>query len=637
MLSLTQSGRVMAWGASRAGCLGLGADKTISSRPEQIEFPAPPGASEDSGPVRATVIVELVRGEQHILARCDRGRVYAWGTNATGQLGVGAPSGNDIHSAPVLVTFPRDEGSTALMPQIIQVVATGNSSFALSRSGEVFSWGANKNFLLGLEGVKASFVGKPTKNTALNLAIDELGQETPVFVTKLQICDLNLICAIVNPDRDAVEEVAANALGGGAGGSLASEPGAGPGGEQSELFDGILMLRETIRKARIWTDKLNKGYPFVTSTKDEQQVIMSGVDETGDSTSGIIKAGMDLLSSVTGARNPGTRDMAEVGAGVFPEEGATDVVSDAQIDEGQNYINSIVAQLTQERASIGKQFPSAGNIAFLLDVFVDSLVAKTDKLERIRRTRAVLRAKRLGTKLGLEVGNFRADSFESIRRLQAHNLKLQDVVTSAEQINVRDPLSRELQVAIAEAANARIQTNLTKMELIKRLEGTDAGSIVKPAIQILQERWQAVQEWSLSTMFKKEGKTVFSNRKLSPDQCFDRLVAMSEQGLDRIAEQFDRDAVLTRDLVLPGIVYELLLDNVRMRKLCNLYQLRVLLIHRGKNLFQDPEATLPKEEVIFGGAEVPVAWRGDQGETKSILGGVSGGGGMFGGMFGGGG
>jgi len=85
--------------------------------------------------------------------------------------------------------------------------------------------------------------------------------------------------------------------------------------------------------------------------------------------------------------------------------------------------------------------------------------------------------------------------------------------------------------------------------------------------------------------------------------------------LDRFVDAIDRDAVISHDLALPGLLYDLFKENVRLRKMANKYQLRVLLIHRGKSLFHDPEAVLPKEEVIFAGAEYPFAWT--QQEQKS--------------------
>jgi len=60
------------------------------------------------------------------------------------------------------------------------------------------------------------------------------------------------------------------------------------------------------------------------------------------------------------------------------------------------------------------------------------------------------------------------------------------------------------------------------------------------------------------------------------------------------------------------------------------YQLRVLLIHRGKSLFHDPESHLPKEEVIFAGAEYPFSWTQQEEKEEKEMKGTT----LFGGLFG---
>ncbi|KAI5611802.1 putative E3 ubiquitin-protein ligase HERC4, partial [Silurus asotus] len=86
-------------------------------------------------------VVQVCCGYRHSLALSRRGQIFSWGQNRYGQLGLGK------------------EGPCALTPQVIQslqgipfaqVSAGGAHSFALTMSGAVFGWGRNKFGQLGL-------------------------------------------------------------------------------------------------------------------------------------------------------------------------------------------------------------------------------------------------------------------------------------------------------------------------------------------------------------------------------------------------------------------------------------------------------------------------------------------------------
>nr|XP_055062420.1 probable E3 ubiquitin-protein ligase HERC4 [Misgurnus anguillicaudatus] len=85
-------------------------------------------------------VIQISCGDQHSMALTQDGRVYVWGENAHGQLGL-------------------NEGSGCLTPQhmtfldgvpLAQISAGGDHSFVLSLSGVVFGWGKNSSGQLGL-------------------------------------------------------------------------------------------------------------------------------------------------------------------------------------------------------------------------------------------------------------------------------------------------------------------------------------------------------------------------------------------------------------------------------------------------------------------------------------------------------
>lgn len=75
----------------------------------------------------------VAAGERHSLAIAQDGTVWAWGGNANGQLGFGAP-GSEQH-APVQVPV--------LPLHAVDVVATNQSSYVLLENGNIWAWGGN--------------------------------------------------------------------------------------------------------------------------------------------------------------------------------------------------------------------------------------------------------------------------------------------------------------------------------------------------------------------------------------------------------------------------------------------------------------------------------------------------------------
>ncbi|KAG3275968.1 putative E3 ubiquitin-protein ligase HERC6 [Ictidomys tridecemlineatus] len=90
----------------------------------------------------ATLHVAFVScGKEHSLAVCHRGRVFAWGAGSEGQLGIGEIK--EINFIPKKINALADI-------KIIQVSCGHYHSLALSKDGQVFSWGKNSHGQLGL-------------------------------------------------------------------------------------------------------------------------------------------------------------------------------------------------------------------------------------------------------------------------------------------------------------------------------------------------------------------------------------------------------------------------------------------------------------------------------------------------------
>jgi alpha-tubulin suppressor-like RCC1 family protein len=122
--ALTPAGKVYAWGWNYDGTLGIGAPcnaQEVSKLPVQV-------AALDS-----ETITDISSKGIHCLALTDDGRVYAWGSNEGGRLGIGSGLGDRIN-LPVLVS---SLGGT----RITKISAGNDNSLALDENGKVYEWG----------------------------------------------------------------------------------------------------------------------------------------------------------------------------------------------------------------------------------------------------------------------------------------------------------------------------------------------------------------------------------------------------------------------------------------------------------------------------------------------------------------
>lgn len=141
-LAIVGSGDVLPWGDNTYGQLGLAPPA----------LPAPPVASLDAPRLSAPVsfatsgrVVGIAAGSGHSLALLADGRLYAFGLNSSGQLGLG--SGSTANAAtPQLVRSTRDAN---LYQRVIQAAAGEEFSLALLGDGSVYSWGLDTDGQLG--------------------------------------------------------------------------------------------------------------------------------------------------------------------------------------------------------------------------------------------------------------------------------------------------------------------------------------------------------------------------------------------------------------------------------------------------------------------------------------------------------
>jgi alpha-tubulin suppressor-like RCC1 family protein len=134
-LALTNDGQVYSWGHNSTGQLGNG---TNGDSPVPV-------AVDMTGVLNGKTVTQIAAGEYYSLALTSDGKLYSWGYNYNGQLGNGTSGTNTGSSVPVAVDM-----TDALDGETVTQIAVGYShSLALTKDGQVYSWGNNGSGQLG--------------------------------------------------------------------------------------------------------------------------------------------------------------------------------------------------------------------------------------------------------------------------------------------------------------------------------------------------------------------------------------------------------------------------------------------------------------------------------------------------------
>ncbi|KAJ3393160.1 putative E3 ubiquitin-protein ligase herc4 [Entophlyctis sp. JEL0112] len=137
-LVLTSSGNVLSFGSNDCWCLGHTFDLAKVSRPKKILFNSIPGIRES----HSQKIVMMSSGARHSLLLSEDGCVWGFGDNSSSQLGLG--SGVSCTKGAVLL-------KALFGIPIRKIVCGGSFSLALTVSGKIYAWGSNEYGQLGLD------------------------------------------------------------------------------------------------------------------------------------------------------------------------------------------------------------------------------------------------------------------------------------------------------------------------------------------------------------------------------------------------------------------------------------------------------------------------------------------------------
>ena len=152
-LALLENGKVLSWGSNNTGQLGNEDISVASYLPVYV-----------NGRVSGTVLTDIIAiaaGKQHSVALQSNGTVWTWGDNTLGQLG-----NNTLMNTKRPVQVVDVSGIDALT-NIVAISAGGNHTLALTSDGSVWAWGSNAEGQLGIDS-DVSYQKKPVQILSLS-------------------------------------------------------------------------------------------------------------------------------------------------------------------------------------------------------------------------------------------------------------------------------------------------------------------------------------------------------------------------------------------------------------------------------------------------------------------------------------
>jgi len=519
IIALKEDGKLFSWGEDKQGCLGLGTDCITSHSPKQINL-----GTEGVDPV-----LDIQYGKHHVLALTQNGKVYSWGDNQSGQLGLGDTQ-----------TRYEPQPIEDLKPYtVMQILAVDGMSYALTSHGQVYAWGENKEGALALEHDNGKVL-KPEPMTRMRdtnvkkLLIKDCGSSSGVKAGKT-------IIALV----EMADPIAAKDQIGGFDGPLGhADPQPSVIGVEQEIFLGVDMMRRVMDNTQDWWHHMlsvRHGSPYDDNPTHYEELTDPPV--AGDNCTTIQ---LDTFASLD------------------------------KLEKASYELDMLIQSAKAQMLEI-KKMKGTKNVRFMLAMFMDDCKLRREKIRRTVAARQLMEQKK-----GLsQSGHMNEGNKNDEARLTEASNHLTKVLQKVRNLKQYDVFTRALQDSIVECIECKIQVHEYQSQRLKHVTLGTRDDVILPCLRKIKERWGALKHFSIYNLYQEcnlRGQNVTFE---SDDEMLAFLVQSSDSKIDQIISQ-DRNQMVTRDLLVPGLCYDLLKENAELRKMCNTYQLKVLLMREGK-------------------------------------------------------
>lgn len=509
---------------------------------------------------------KVVMGDACILALTKSGRVFTWGRDSTtGCLGLGS----SVTSAdvPTQVEGVRDvvdiqmgshhvvaltkkgevycwgdgemgqlgnkrhgESVKACMPALVeglpsdqpvqQVVVMRKSTYALTANGAVYAWGDNTDNVLGLGAT--SHV--PLSDTPVLL-------EAPGAYTigRLEIYEMGTVVAYVEDSTKGDGRI--------------TDPDYGE--DERNLFEGIDEMSKTMKDVQSWWTQmldLKHGQPYDLP----QHQGLDGVEGS--------------LRNIQV-----TQDLATINSDMEAKMEQLEWTYDRLSDLCNNAIRRLEINRNRSRK----------NVKFILCMFVDEVRLRREKVSRTICVRRITELKRQSAAFSAGVNHDLSD----VGKVIATNRELDNIL---EQVKATDPIdvfTQEMKTTIWESIECRMQLHEARIAMLQGEEDNYSNCIM-PALKLIRSRWEDLRSFSLYGMYHQHLRQLQQGTRSDSDN-FKTLVNMSNAKIDQII-YLESDQVMTHDILIPPLCYDLLKENAELRKMVNTCQLQVLSVHTSK-------------------------------------------------------